>query len=81
MRVSKTFMWYRLGAKALSKASMIIGAPIEEGVGQMPQAYVALSETDRRSVRAEVRARLAQYQSADGKLTMNIEMLIGSGRA
>ena len=56
-------------------------APIEEGVGQMPQAYLALNETDRRSVRETVRARLAQYKSADGKLTMSVEMLIGSGRA
>jgi ubiquinone/menaquinone biosynthesis C-methylase UbiE len=56
-------------------------APIEEGVGQIPQAYHALSETDRRSVREEVRARLAQYESADGKLTMGVEMMIGSGRA
>jgi SAM-dependent methyltransferase len=56
-------------------------APIEEGVGQMPQAYLALSETDRRSVREEVRARLARYVSPDGKLTMAVEILIGSGRA
>ena len=56
-------------------------APIEEGVGQIPQAYRALDETDRRSVREEVHARLAQYKSADGKLTMGVEMLIGSGRA
>lgn len=56
-------------------------APIEEGVGQIPQAYRALRETDRRSVREQVRARLAQYQSADGRLTMSVEMLIGSGRA
>jgi hypothetical protein len=56
-------------------------APIEEGVGQIPQAYHALNEADRRFVREEVRARLAQYQSADGKLTMSVEMLIGSGRA
>ena len=56
-------------------------APIEEGVGQIPQAYRALSETNRRSVREEVRARLASYQSADGRLTMGVEMLIGSGRA
>ena len=56
-------------------------APIEEGVGQMPQVYLALNETDRRSVREEVRARLAQYESTDGKLTMSVEMVIGSGRA
>jgi SAM-dependent methyltransferase len=55
-------------------------APIEEGVGQMPQVYIALSATDRRSVRETVRARLAQYESADGRLTMSVEMLIGSGR-
>jgi ubiquinone/menaquinone biosynthesis C-methylase UbiE len=56
-------------------------APIEEGVGQIPQTYRALGETDRRSVREEVRARLARYESSDGKLTMAVEMLIGSGRA
>ena len=56
-------------------------APIEEGVGQIPQAYHALDEADRRSVREEVHARLAQYKSADGKLTMGVEMLIGNGRA
>ncbi len=56
-------------------------APIEEGIGQIPQAYHALGEADRRSVREEVHARLAQYESADGKLTMGVEMLIGSGRA
>ena len=55
-------------------------APIEEGVGHIPQAYRALSETDRRSVREDVRARLAQYQSADGRLTMSVEMLIGRAR-
>jgi hypothetical protein len=56
-------------------------APIEEGVGQIPQAYCALSETDRGAVREEVRARLAQYESPDGRLTMGVEMLIGSGQA
>ncbi len=56
-------------------------APIEEGVGQIPQAYHALGAADRRSVREQVRARLAQYETADGKLTMGVEMLIGSGLA
>jgi ubiquinone/menaquinone biosynthesis C-methylase UbiE len=56
-------------------------APIEEGIGSIPQAYHALAEADRRSVREEVHARLAQYESADGKLTMGVEMLIGSGLA
>ena len=54
-------------------------APIEEGVGQMPQMYHALDEAH--SVREEVRARLARYESADGRLNMGVEMLIGSGRA
>jgi ubiquinone/menaquinone biosynthesis C-methylase UbiE len=56
-------------------------APIEEGVGQIPQTYRALDEADRRSVREEVHARLAEYESADRKMTMAVEMLIGRGRA
>jgi hypothetical protein len=56
-------------------------APIEEGVGSIPQAYHSLDDTGRRSVREEVRSRLAQYETADGKLTMGIEVLIGCGRA
>jgi hypothetical protein len=55
-------------------------APIEAGVGQIIQTYRALSETDRRVVREEVNARLAQYETPDGKMTMAVEMLIGSGR-
>jgi ubiquinone/menaquinone biosynthesis C-methylase UbiE len=55
-------------------------APVEAGIGMMPQAYLALSETLRRSVRTEVRARLSKFAS-DGKLLMSVEMLIGSGRA
>jgi ubiquinone/menaquinone biosynthesis C-methylase UbiE len=54
--------------------------PIEAGIGSMPQAYLALSEVDRRSVRDEVRARLSQFES-NGRLLMSIEMLIGRGRA
>jgi ubiquinone/menaquinone biosynthesis C-methylase UbiE len=56
-------------------------APIEEGIGSLPHAYRSLDEADRRSVREEVHTRLAQYESADGKLTMGVEMLIGCGRA
>ena len=56
-------------------------APIEEGIGSLPQAYHSLGEADRRTVREEVHARLARYESSDGKLTMGVEMLIGSGRA
>ena len=55
-------------------------APIEEGVGQIPQTYHALDEANRRVVREEVHARLAQYEMPDGKMTMAVEMLIGSGR-
>jgi len=54
--------------------------PIEMGVGSQPQTYLALSEPDRRTVREEVRAQLAQFET-DGKLSMSIEMLVGRGRA
>jgi ubiquinone/menaquinone biosynthesis C-methylase UbiE len=54
--------------------------PIEAGTGSLPQAYLALSETDRLSVRQEVRERLSKFE-ANGRLFMSIEMLIGSGRA
>ena len=54
-------------------------APIETGVGSMPQAYVALSDEDRRAVRAEVTARLTQFES-DGRLSITVEMLIARGR-
>ncbi len=56
-------------------------APIEDGIGSLPQAYLSLSGADRRAVREEVHARLAQYEAADGTLTMGVEMLIASGRA
>ena len=55
-------------------------APIEAGIGSLPQAYLALSEPDRRSVREEVRERLLRFES-NGQLLMSIEMLIGKGRA
>ena len=55
-------------------------APIEAGVGSLPQAYLALGDADRRSVREEVKARLSQFES-NGRLIMDIEMLIGRGRA
>jgi SAM-dependent methyltransferase len=54
--------------------------PIEAGIGSIPQAYLTLSEAERRSVREEVKARLSQFES-NGRLTLSIEMLIGSGRA
>ena len=37
--------------------------PIESGTGSQPQAYLALSEVDRRSVREEVRERLSHFES------------------
>ena len=55
-------------------------APIEAGIGSLPQAYLALSGVDRDSVRDEVRRRLSQFES-DGKLHMSVEMLICRGRA
>lgn len=54
--------------------------PIETGIGSQPQTYLALAEADRRSVRETVKAKLAQFES-DGRLSMSIETLIGSGRA
>jgi ubiquinone/menaquinone biosynthesis C-methylase UbiE len=54
--------------------------PIEAGIGSIPQAYLALPEAERRSVREEVRVRLSPFES-EGRLFMSVEMLIGSGRA
>jgi ubiquinone/menaquinone biosynthesis C-methylase UbiE len=54
--------------------------PIEAGIGSIPQAYLTLSEADRRSVRDEVRTRLSGFES-QGRLVMNLEMLVASGRA
>jgi ubiquinone/menaquinone biosynthesis C-methylase UbiE len=55
-------------------------APIEAGTGQIPQAYLALTEPTRRSVREQVNERLSKFVS-DGRLAMSVEMLIGAGRA
>jgi len=55
-------------------------APIEAGVGQLPQAYLALPEPKRRMVRTNVRTRLSRFE-ADGCYAMSVEMLIASGRA
>ena len=54
--------------------------PIEAGSGMMPQAYRALSLEDRRLVREEVQARMANLLSRRG-IEMTFEMLIGTGRA
>ncbi len=53
---------------------------IEAGSGMMPQAYRALSLEDRRLVREEVQAHLANLLSERG-IEMTFEMLIGTGRA
>jgi ubiquinone/menaquinone biosynthesis C-methylase UbiE len=55
-------------------------AAIEAGTGQMPLAYLTLSETQREAVREEVSAALLPFMFKGG-LEMSIEMLIGSGRA
>jgi SAM-dependent methyltransferase len=55
-------------------------APIEAGMGSMPQVCLTLSETDRRSVREEVRSRVSPFLS-NGHLIMSVEMLIAAGRA
>jgi ubiquinone/menaquinone biosynthesis C-methylase UbiE len=53
--------------------------PIESGVGSIPQAYLMLSNSERRRVRDEVRARLSPFEWGSG-LRMSVEMLIGHGR-
>ncbi len=55
-------------------------APIEAGVGSIPQGYLTLSDTGRRDVREEVTARLARFLVGN-ELRMSVEMLIGHGRA
>ena len=55
-------------------------APIEVAPGSLPQAYRALPDASRQTVREEVRTRLAPFE-AHGQLVMRIEMLIGAGRA
>nr|WP_294549502.1 methyltransferase domain-containing protein [uncultured Rhodopila sp.] len=54
--------------------------PIEAGTGSIPQCYLALDDDDRRLVRDEAKAKLAQF-GTEGKLTMSVELLIGRGHA
>jgi ubiquinone/menaquinone biosynthesis C-methylase UbiE len=54
-------------------------APIEAGIGTLPQAYLALNDAKRHEVREEVKARLSKFET-NGRLSMSVEMLIGSGR-
>ena len=55
-------------------------AAVEAGTGQMPLAYLTLSEAQRRAVREEVRAGLSTFES-NGRLELSVEMFIGRGRA
>jgi len=55
-------------------------APVEAGTGSIPQCYLMLAEPERRLVRAEVKEKLARFETS-GQLCMGVEMLIGSGRA
>jgi len=55
-------------------------APIEAGIGSLPQAYLALPEESQQAVREEVRRKLMQFET-DGELALSVEMLIASGRA
>src|SRR5262249_45095659 len=54
-------------------------SPIESGMGQQPQIYLALPEAHRREVREEVKSRLSVFET-NGRLEMQAEMLIGVGR-
>jgi hypothetical protein len=55
-------------------------APVEGGVGSIPQTYLMLSETERREVRDEVRSLLSAFESG-AELRMSVEMLICRGQA
>ena len=55
-------------------------APIEEAPGTGPQAYRALPDASRQTVREEMYERLAPFAS-NGRLVIRAEMLIGAGRA
>jgi SAM-dependent methyltransferase len=53
-------------------------APIEAGIGVLPQAYLALPVSSRLEVRSEVRDRLSRFE-CDGRYEMTLNLLIGSG--
>jgi SAM-dependent methyltransferase len=55
-------------------------AAFEAGAGSLPQAYRALSGPTRDAVQDRVRARLSEYE-ANGRVVMELEMLIAAGRA
>jgi ubiquinone/menaquinone biosynthesis C-methylase UbiE/uncharacterized protein YbaR (Trm112 family) len=53
---------------------------VEAGIGSLPQAYLMLTEADRRAVREEVTARLTPFL-VGGTLQLSVEMVIGCGQA
>ena len=55
-------------------------APIEAGVGLIPQLYRSLPRAARRTIRNDVRSGLSRFEQ-DGRLVMSVEVLIGCGRA
>jgi len=55
-------------------------APIETGVGLMPRIYRSLAPGARQTVREEVTTQLLRFEQK-GKLTLSVEMLIGTGCA
>jgi len=54
--------------------------PIEAGMGSIPQVYISLREAERIRVQQEVTNELSRFE-ANGKLVMEIEMLIAVGTA
>jgi ubiquinone/menaquinone biosynthesis C-methylase UbiE len=54
--------------------------PIEAGMGATPQMYMSLPEAKRILVREEVRTELSRFE-LNGKLVMEVEMLIAAGTA
>lgn len=67
-------------ARATLKAFEKYWTPIEAGVGSIPQACLMPSDTERRTVKDEVRAFLSRFEWGTG-FRMSVEMLIGHGRA
>ena len=54
-------------------------APIEAGIGVLPQAYLALPASTRLDVRSEIRDRLSESET-HGHYEMTLDVLIGSGQ-
>ena len=81
MRASKTSVWNRSGVKALSVASRTIERRSKKGLGKSRKCTMhSMRQTVAGCVRRSTDGCL-NLNPADGKLTMEVEMLIGSGRA